>query len=313
MDLSVVIIAKNEGEYIGDCIRSIYSAIPQSLESELILVDNESIDGTSEIASQFGIKIVRSDSKSIGDLRNIGAKNSSGSIIAYIDGDCLAPNDWVKNSFKFLEKGYDAIGGRLDLPVTANWVEKAWVPSKPKDKGVFIGKELVGASLFCKRDCFTRINGFRSDLATGEDSDLSKRLKERGYLVGVSNECNVIHRGYPKTLQGVFDRQAWQVRGQINGFSFLRDFSILLSLGFAIFLFSSLIFAFINGSFSILLLIVALGIIMLFTVRRLWGSRLAFSPSVFLGSVLVSLAYCLGRFWGVCSFFWGKEINRTYK
>lgn len=62
--ISVYIIAYNEVEKVRSAIESVLWA------DEIILVDSHSTDGTSELASQLGAKVVQVDFKGFGDLRN---------------------------------------------------------------------------------------------------------------------------------------------------------------------------------------------------------------------------------------------------
>ncbi|WP_138515369.1 glycosyltransferase family 2 protein [Rhodoferax bucti] len=62
--ISVYIIAYNEVEKVRSAIESV------SWADEIILVDSYSTDGTSELATQLGAKVVQVDFKGFGDLRN---------------------------------------------------------------------------------------------------------------------------------------------------------------------------------------------------------------------------------------------------
>jgi len=85
--LSVVIIAKNEEEMIGDCLKSVQWA------DEIILVDNGSVDKTIGIAKKYRAKVIRVPSiKPIfAKLRNEGLKVAEGRWILYVDADERVP------------------------------------------------------------------------------------------------------------------------------------------------------------------------------------------------------------------------------
>ena len=53
MKISVYIIAFNEADKIRDCINSVFWA------DEIVVVDSNSTDGTTEIAEELGAKVVR--------------------------------------------------------------------------------------------------------------------------------------------------------------------------------------------------------------------------------------------------------------
>ncbi len=81
MKISVYIIAYNEAEKIRDCINTILWA------DEIIVVDSHSSDGTTEIASKLGAKVIHIPFKGYGDLRNNAISNCTGDWIFSLDSD----------------------------------------------------------------------------------------------------------------------------------------------------------------------------------------------------------------------------------
>jgi len=82
--LSVVIIAKNEEEKIGDCIKSCVWA------DEVLVIDNDSIDKTASIARKLGAKVIKASGDytlKYSKLRNIGLNKAKGKWIFYVDAD----------------------------------------------------------------------------------------------------------------------------------------------------------------------------------------------------------------------------------
>jgi glycosyltransferase involved in cell wall biosynthesis len=79
--ISAIIIAKDEEERIGDCLKSIIWA------DEIIVVDNSSTDKTAEIAKRKGAKVINLKAGNFSELRNKGAKEARGKWLLYIDAD----------------------------------------------------------------------------------------------------------------------------------------------------------------------------------------------------------------------------------
>ena len=81
MEISVYIIAYNEAEKIGDCINSVLWA------DEIIVIDSNSTDGTSEIAESLGAKVIHIPFNGFGELRNKALSNCTKDWILSIDSD----------------------------------------------------------------------------------------------------------------------------------------------------------------------------------------------------------------------------------
>jgi len=81
MKISVYIIAFNEVEKIRDCINSILWA------DEIIVVDSNSTDGTSEVAMSLGAKVFHIPFNGYGDLRNKAISHCNGDWIFSLDSD----------------------------------------------------------------------------------------------------------------------------------------------------------------------------------------------------------------------------------
>ena len=81
MKISVYIIAFNEVDKIRDCINSVLWA------DEIIVVDSNSTDGTSEIAIELGAKVVHIPFNGYGDLRNQAISHCNGNWIFSLDSD----------------------------------------------------------------------------------------------------------------------------------------------------------------------------------------------------------------------------------
>jgi len=89
MKISIIAPVYNEEEGIEKILNDLLSIKFSSLEKEIIVVDDGSIDFTSKILKKFnGIKIIaHSENLGKGSAIRTGIKNSTGDIIAIQDGD----------------------------------------------------------------------------------------------------------------------------------------------------------------------------------------------------------------------------------
>jgi len=94
MKISVYIIAFNEVEKIRDCINSVLWA------DEIIVVDSNSTDGTTEVALELGAKVIHIPFNGYGELRNEALRYCTGDWIFSLDSDercTIAVRDEVIN------------------------------------------------------------------------------------------------------------------------------------------------------------------------------------------------------------------------
>lgn len=100
--ISVIVIAKNAENLIVDCLESV------SFCDEIIVVDNESEDRTSEIAKKMGAKVYDYKSNDFSKLRNYGLQKAGDDWILYVDVDERI-DDKLKASITHLTIGSDRI------------------------------------------------------------------------------------------------------------------------------------------------------------------------------------------------------------
>ena len=116
--VSIVVRSKNEKIWIIKCLNEIYGQNYKNFE--VILVDNNSSDGTPKIAkSHFPkLKVINYKSKQFfpGQALNLGIKKTKGTLIGFISGHCIPKNsEWIKNLVKnFSNKKIAACYGRQE-------------------------------------------------------------------------------------------------------------------------------------------------------------------------------------------------------
>lgn len=90
--ISVLIITKNDGDVIGDCINSV-----KDLADEIIVVDGGSDDNTVEISEKLGAKVAKNPFKDFSDQRNLAASLAKNDWIFYIDSDERATPEFIED------------------------------------------------------------------------------------------------------------------------------------------------------------------------------------------------------------------------
>jgi len=99
VNLTAVIIAKNEEGRIAKCLDSL-----KSFAKSIVVIDNLSTDRTVEICKSYGAEVVIHEEKEyFGNQRNIGIEHASGEWIIQMDADEIVPQETAEKIIKTLE------------------------------------------------------------------------------------------------------------------------------------------------------------------------------------------------------------------
>ena len=189
--ISVVIPTYNEEKNIEKCLLAFSKQTLPRDKFEIIIVDGDSKDRTTDIASKYADKVIRQVSHGVGGARNDGAFIAEGEIIATTDADCLPDENWLNNILNdFDDSRIIAVTGYLDpmIPDEMNLVEAKtyktlfWIANGLRNAGAKMGYyHLCGANAAFRRETFTKIHGY-NDLAYSDDVEIAKRLKPFGKM-----------------------------------------------------------------------------------------------------------------------------------
>jgi glycosyltransferase involved in cell wall biosynthesis len=99
--ISVVVPHLNQPEALEACLRSLDTQSLVRNFFEIIVVDNGSVSIPEDIiANHPGTRLLRELQAGPGPARNFGVRAATGEIIAFIDADCRAHRDWLRNALK---------------------------------------------------------------------------------------------------------------------------------------------------------------------------------------------------------------------
>lgn len=302
--ISVIVPAYNEEKYISQCLESLATQdYPKNLY-EVIVVDNNSADKTSEIAANFDVKIIQQSTGPVGAVRNAGAEKAQGEYLAFIDADCIASPNWLSQGAAALSLDNTVCGGGYDLRPIPHWIERAWLldnKTAPKD--------LVGGCIFIKKADFFHVGGFDEKITSGEDTKLSVILRAHGFDVRLKTELSVIHLGNPITLKHFFVRQIWHSENYFQNWKDTKTdptFYLLLVFifGLALFFFNILLK---NYFEAVLFLSIAQTVPLMLSFKRLRRSKyfknnLRNLPAIY----FLDFVYLSGRVFGLRRSLWKK-------
>jgi glycosyltransferase involved in cell wall biosynthesis len=91
---SVVVPAHNEAAFIGECLKSL---LGQDFAGgyEIIVVDNNSTDGTDDVARAFGVTVTSEPRPGVCSARQCGTELAFGEIVVSTDADTVYDPGWL--------------------------------------------------------------------------------------------------------------------------------------------------------------------------------------------------------------------------
>ncbi|MBD3260103.1 MAG: glycosyltransferase [Candidatus Altiarchaeales archaeon] len=174
--VSVVVPAYNEEKCLGSTLQSLRNQIQPI--SELIVVDNNSVDATVEVAEKFADKVLTEKNQGEAYARQRGVEEASSRFIVSCDSDTIYPWDHVQKIVETLnQEGVAGVHGYLDVGDKAfNAVYHYFVLLNR-----LWGFPQVGASnMAFKKKYF---QGFKIRYPHSFDILLSKHLMKQGELI----------------------------------------------------------------------------------------------------------------------------------
>lgn len=117
MDVSVIIVNYNTKQLLSDCIKSIKEQTV-GIEYEVIVVDNDSHDGSQEMLKRDfpWVRLIESkENLGFGKANNLGMKNANGKYFFLLNSDTILVNNAIKEFYDFSEShlGFGALGSIL--------------------------------------------------------------------------------------------------------------------------------------------------------------------------------------------------------
>jgi glycosyltransferase involved in cell wall biosynthesis len=190
--LSVVIIGRNEGERLVRCLQSVQAMALPGVNLEIIYVDSGSVDQSVAAAEAAGAQVIglHSAHPSAAGGRNAGAAKCSGEFILFLDGDTILHPAFPAAALKEFADSSIAVvcghrreinphGSIFNLVVDLDWIGRPGVC------------ESCGGDAVMRRTAFEQAGGFDETLIAGEEPDLCRRMRQRGW--------RILHIDHPMT------------------------------------------------------------------------------------------------------------------
>ena len=161
IEVSVVIPCLNEAENIEECVQRSQAALDEAgIAGEVVVADNDSHDGSAELAVAAGARVVHEPRRGYGSAYLAGFAAARGEFVVMLDADMTYPFDEIPHFVEELRAGAQLVmGDRMDniQPGAMHWVNR------------YIGNPLLSGTLnlFFRtaiRDAHCGMRGFRRDV-----------------------------------------------------------------------------------------------------------------------------------------------------
>lgn len=190
--LSVVVPTHNRGSLLERCVRSLISGTPP--DAEIIVSDDGSTDDTQERVSTLHteeprIRWLPGPRTGPAGARNRGWRAAHGSIVAFIDDDCVAEVGWGHRLVRALEVD-PALAG-AEGHTKPEWPARGfYYHSIDSAQGSYLT-----CNIAFRREALERVGGLdeRFPYPASEDLDLAYRIMASGRAVGYVPEAVVRH------------------------------------------------------------------------------------------------------------------------
>lgn len=179
MLISIVIPAFNEAQNLKSTLDAIHLAAvafkDQGWQYECIVCDNNSTDGTGELAKNLGATVAYEPINQISRARNKGAQASKGEWLIFIDADSRPTKELFHCVVREIRSEKTVGGGSVVLMESNRFWFRFCVASWNIVSVIF--NWAAGSFIYCRIDAFQSVNGFSEDLFAAEEIDFSKKLK----------------------------------------------------------------------------------------------------------------------------------------
>ena len=248
-EISVIIPTFNRAVSLQRLLTSLNAlALPDSLQTEIVVVDNGSTDDTSTLLARqakkgghFRLISLREERKGKSNALNCAIGTARGEILIVVDDDVVVHPEWVSKHLEcHRETRFGAIQGRVlpgvdpdGRPADPRQLRKYNIPIVDYGGKICSIDGFTGTNVSFKREVFEKVGFFDPRLGPGaagfsEDTEYSTRIRKAGFKIGYTPHAVVYHELDPRRYGSAYNRDVEYKKGVSR--SIYRQDSILFQV-----------------------------------------------------------------------------------
>ena len=208
IEVSIVIPTRNRNQDLKACLRALSAMDFPREKYEAIVCDDGSEEDIPRVIDEFRgtgfeIRYLRQERKGPAAARNLGIRNSKGTIVAMTDSDTLPDRSWLRKLYEALKADPEAVAveGRVYASNEGEF--------DPLGEGPINSSGGVYLTCNCayRRETLIEVGGFDETFPfpAYEDTELAARAQQLGRILW-EPEAIVIHPQRPLTLRAVLKK-----------------------------------------------------------------------------------------------------------
>lgn len=197
--ISVIIPHLNQHEHLRNCLVSLSAQTYDMGCVEIIVVDNGSKEMPVKVCAEFNVRLEHEPEPGPGPARNLGVGVSCAPVLAFIDADCLADENWLSIIDATLVEagGVDIIGGDVRIAYTdphqLTMLEAYESIYAYRQKNYIEKQKFSGTgNLSIRRPVYDAVGPF-AGIEIAEDRDWGHRATRQGHSIAYVADMIVFH------------------------------------------------------------------------------------------------------------------------
>ena len=194
--VTLVIPGRDCAETLRPCLSALAPLLDGPHLREIIFVDDGSVDGSGDIAREFGVTVLRGPGRGAGHARNLGWRHAESELIWFVDSDCVTEPDALDLLMPFMARPeVGAVGGSYGN-MRPHKLLSCLIHEEIIERHLQMGAEvnfLATFNVIYRRHVLEEVGGFDPRFVKAQDAELAFRVRRAGYILGFERRSRVKH------------------------------------------------------------------------------------------------------------------------